>query len=113
MNVNDSYNDDEDSDSDNDLDSEEDNKKLFGSNFATQLAEDLKNKEKKEEDNCIINTSSSPNKENIENELNRSKSSISDISTELINSAAKEAEETLKNKEIKLSKIFRTKNRKN
>ena len=108
-------NDDEYSDSDDDLDSidsDDEMSRLFDSILSNKMAEDIKNKDKEDEENLfIIDTSSNQNNKNKENELNNNiYSNI--ITTDLINSADKEAEQTLKNKEIKLSKIFRTKNRK-
>ena len=98
----------EDSDSDEEMEFEDSNK-LFDSNFASQLAKDIKNKQKEDEKNLLL-ISTSPIKDNNHKELDlfRTYSSSSSINIDM----DKEAEQTLKNKEIKLSKIFRTKNAK-
>jgi hypothetical protein len=113
------------SDSDSDIDDENDIKenedleksdgnKIFDDKFASQLAEDInKKKEKDNEDEFIIDTSSKKDKGN-DNEINiiDSQSNIIINKNNDNNDIEKNAEENLKNKEIKLSKIFRTKNKK-
>ena len=103
----DSYEDDDELELNEEIESD-DNIKLFGSNFVSKLAEDInKNKNKENDDDLlIIDTSSSK----LNNENNIISTNSFDYKTD--NDVDKEAEETLKNKEIKLSKIFRTKNKK-
>ena len=102
-NVDNSIDDNEDdSDLDEELETTEDNSnKLFDSQFASQLGEDIKNKEKENQQNLLI-IDTGP----IEDKINLTSNSTDNI----LNDAEKEAEQTLKNKEIKLSKIFRKKN---
>lgn len=95
-----------DDDSDLDEDSEiDDDNKLFDSKFTSKLVEDInKNNQKENEEIILIIDTSTKNNKN-ENAIKNLKKSYSD-------DVDKEAEQTLKNKEIKLSKIFRTKNKK-
>ena len=107
-NLNLSISDDENEDSDLDEEIEiVDSNKLFDSKFASKLGEDIKNKEKENEDDIfIIDTSSKKNEIRDEINIINTNSSNNIINGEM----DKEAEKTLKNKEIKLSKIFRKKN---
>ena len=101
-------------DDEDDLDLEEeketdDSNKLFDSKFASQLGEDIKNKEKEcenenELDLLIKDTSSKKTNDELNIIDNYSLLNIKNKDMD------KEAEQTLKNKEIKLSKIFRKKN---
>ena len=95
-----------DVDDDSDEESEiEDNNKLFDSKFASKLAEDInKKKEKENEDILIINNN------NINNNKDNNDVIFNKINKKYNDDVDKEAEQSLKNKEIKLSKIFRTKN---
>ena len=103
----------ESDDNDDELDITEeiennDSNKLFDSNFVSQLAEDInKNKEKEKEENLLIIDTSSKKNNDDNNIINTSNNIMIDN-----NDIEKHADETLKNKEIKLSKIFRTKNKK-
>ena len=109
-NLNSSINNDleENSDSDEEIEIDDSNK-LFDSKFASQLGQDIKNKQKEDEKNLLLINTSPPNEnKGTELDLFRTYSSSSSVNIDM----DKEAEQTLKNKEIKLSKIFRTKNAK-
>ena len=98
-----------------DLENSDDNK-IIDNKLISEIAKDKnKEKEKENEEELIIDTSSKKDNCN-DNEINiiNSQNNIiinnnNDIDK---NDIDKNAEETLKNKEIKLSKIFRTKNKK-
>ena len=95
--------DEEDSELEIEIEKNESNK-ILDNKFSFTLEEDIK---KKENDIFIIDTSSNKN-ESKETELNI----INNLSNSLINieDMDKEAEKKIKNKEIKLNKIFRKKN---
>ena len=101
-------------DDDSDLDEEDENdesNKIFDSKFVSKLASDMnKMKDKFNEEELIIDTSSKNNKEikdNFDNVINSNS-----LNKKINDDADKEIEKSLKNKEIKLNKIFRTKNKK-
>ena len=95
------FNEDE-NDDDFDLNEDDNDNKLFDSNFASRLAEDIsKQKEKEKENELFSSDTNGPLFNNNEYNI---------INTNTNNDVDKEAEETLKNKEFKLSKIFRKKN---
>ena len=99
-------NDDSDEESESD-----DTNKLFDSKFVSKLASDInKNKEKSEEEEILLIDTSSENKKGKSDDINIINSNL--LNNRINENADKEIEKSLKDNEIKLTKIFRTKNNK-